>query len=205
MAYFRVDEKVFIPEFKTSGIIKVINPEEKEAIVSYFIGKDENGKPQFKEVNIKFWNISKFRKPLEIKIKYFDETLPKVEKISIGSWIDLRSAENITLKQFEFKLIPLGVAMELPKGYEANVVPRSSTYKNFGIIQTNSFAVIDPDYCGNNDQWFMPVIALKDTEIKKGDRIAQFRINKIMPRIRLIEVKELDNEDRSGIGSTGIK
>jgi len=92
MAYFRVDEKVYLPELKQSGIIKVINPDEKEATVSYFAGKDEEGKPIFKEANIKFWNISKFKKPLEIKIKYFDETLPKIEKFVIGDWIDLRSS-----------------------------------------------------------------------------------------------------------------
>ncbi len=203
MAYFRVDEKVFIPELKTSGIIKIINPDEKEAIVSYFARKDNQGKPIFEEKAFKFWNISKFKKPLEIKIKYFDETLLKIEKIKIGSWVDLRAAEDVTLKQFEFKLISLGVAMELPRGYEANVVPRSSTYKNFGIIQTNSFAVIDPDYCGDGDMWYYPALALRDTEIKKGDRIAQFRINKIMPKTKFIEVKELNNENRGGIGSTG--
>lgn len=139
----------------------------------------------------------------EIKIKYKDETINRIIKIEQGDWIDLCSAEDIEFKQFDFKLIPLGIAMELPKGYEANVVPRSSTYKNFGIIQTNSFAVIDECYCGDNDFWFFPALALRDTKINKGDRICQFRINKKMQEIKLKEVLFLDNENRGGHGSTG--
>jgi len=144
--------------------------------------------------------------PMHIKIKYFDPTLNKVEKLSIGNWIDLRSAIDIELKQFEFKLIPLGVAMELPSSYyEAHIVPRSSTYKNFGIIQANHQAVIDNSYCGNNDQWYFPAIAMRDTFIKKNDRICQFRIMQVQPDFEIIEVEELTNSDRAGIGSTGIK
>jgi dUTP pyrophosphatase len=142
--------------------------------------------------------------PLQIKIKYFDKSYTHlIEKIAIGDWIDLRAAEDVELKQFEYKLIPLGVAMQLPPGYEANVVPRSSTYKNFGIIQTNHYGVIDESYCGDNDQWHFPALALRDTVIKKGDRIAQFRINKKMPEVEFIEVEMLGNHDRGGIGSTG--
>ncbi|NCQ51336.1 deoxyuridine 5'-triphosphate nucleotidohydrolase [archaeon] len=141
--------------------------------------------------------------PLEIKIKYFDETLEKISKIDIGDWIDLRSAIDIELKAGDFKLIPLGIAMKLPTGYEANTVPRSSTFKNWGIIQTNSFSVIDESYCGNNDQWFYPVYATRDTLINKNDRICQFRINKKQPSIIFTEVKDLKNEDRGGFGSTG--
>lgn len=140
-----------------------------------------------------------------IKVKYFNDKLEKINKISIGDWIDLRSATTIKLKKGEFKLIPLGVAMELPKGYEANIVPRSSTYKNFKIVQTNHFAVIDESYCGDNDQWFYPVIALEDTVIKFNDRICQFRINKKMEEIEIQQVETLGNDDRGGIGSTGIK
>lgn len=100
-----------------------------------------------------------------IKIKYFTDKIEKLAYIGGKSdWVDLRSAEDVTLKKGEFKLIPLGIAMELPKGYEAHVVPRSSTYKNFGVIQTNHMGVIDETYCGDNDQWFMPVIAMRDTE-----------------------------------------
>jgi dUTP pyrophosphatase len=205
MAYFKVDEKVFLKELKTSGIIKVINPEEKEAIVSYFTGKDQEGKPIFEEKAFKFWNISKFKKPLEIKIKYFDESLPKLEKFVIGDWIDLRASEDISLKQFEFGKLNFGIATELPKGYEAHIAPRGSTFKNFGIIQTNSVGVVDESFCGNNDQWFAPILAMRDTEIKKGDRICQFRIIRKMPKTKLIEVTELNNADRGGHGSTGIK
>ena len=138
-----------------------------------------------------------------IKIKYFTNKINKIQKIDKGDWIDLRSAETIELKAGEFKLIPLGVAMELPKGYEAHIVPRSSTYKNFGIIQTNHQAVIDESYCGDNDQWFYPAYALRDTIININDRICQFRIIKKQPTIIFNEVDSLNNINRGGIGSTG--
>ena len=139
-----------------------------------------------------------------IKIKYFTDKIEKLAYIGGKSdWVDLRSAEDVTLKKGEFKLIPLGIAMELPKGYEAHVVPRSSTYKNFGVIQTNHMGVIDETYCGDNDQWFMPVIAMRDTEIHVNDRICQFRIMEHQPKIIFEETEKLDNEDRGGIGSTG--
>lgn len=138
-----------------------------------------------------------------IKIKYFDNEIDKIEKINKGDWVDLRSAETVQLKKGEFHLIPLGVGMKLPNGYEANIVPRSSTYKNFKILQTNSFAVIDNSYSGDNDQWMLPVVALDDTIIHKNDRICQFRINKIQPEIEFVEVEHLDDTDRGGIGSTG--
>lgn len=139
-----------------------------------------------------------------IKIKYFDNEIDKIEKINIGDWIDLRSAETVQLKKDEFHLVPLGVGMKLPDGYEANIVPRSSTYKNFKVLQTNSFAVIDNSYSGDNDQWLYPVIAMEDTTINKNDRICQFRINKTQPMIEFEEVEHLDNVNRGGIGSTGI-
>lgn len=142
---------------------------------------------------------------MQIKIKYFNKDLEKIRKITQGDWIDLRSSINCSLKAGEFKLIPLGIAMELPKGYEANVVLRSSTFKNFGIIQTNHMGVIDESYKGDNDQWFAPVYALRDTEIKLNDRICQFRIQKKMPEIEFIEVETLTNKDRGGHGSTGVK
>lgn len=139
----------------------------------------------------------------QIKVKYFDKEIEKIEKIAIGDWIDLRAAATIELSQFEYKLIPLGIGMKLPAGYEANVVPRSSTFKNFGILQTNSYAVIDESYCGNDDQWFFPALAMRDTVIQKGDRICQFRINKKMEQIEIMEVEELDEVSRGGLGSTG--
>ena len=137
-----------------------------------------------------------------IKIKYFAD-IPKLEKIDKGDWIDLRAAETVELKAGEFKLIPLGIGTILPTGYEAHIVPRSSTYKNFKIIQPNHQAVIDESYCGENDQWFYPVIALQDTVINFGDRICQFRLMKKQPAIAFEEVKHLSNTDRGGFGSTG--
>lgn len=139
-----------------------------------------------------------------IKIKYFTDKIEKLTYIDGKSdWIDLRAAEDVVLKKGEFKLIPLGVAMELPKGYEAHVVPRSSTFKNFGIIQTNHQGVIDCSYCGDNDQWFMPVYAVRDTQIHVNDRICQFRIMENQPKIMFDEVEALENTDRGGHGSTG--
>jgi len=147
---------------------------------------------------------------LEIKVKYFDSKVKRLEKISKGDWIDLRAGCDVIMKPGDFKLIPLGVAMELPKGYEAQIVPRSSTFKNYGIIQTNSQGVIDNSYCGDNDQWFMPSYCLvarhgDKTLIKKNDRICQFRIIESQPVIKIREVDFLDNEDRGGHGSTGVK
>ncbi len=144
-----------------------------------------------------------FGKVKKIKIKYFNDKIEKIRKLKIGDWVDLRAAEIVALKKDEFKLIPLGVAMKLPKGYEAHVVPRSSTFKNFGIIQTNHMGVIDEFYCGDNDQWFFPAYALRDTIINGGDRICQFRIMKKMPKIEFKVVKQLKNKDRGGHGSTG--
>ena len=140
-----------------------------------------------------------------IKIKYFTNEIDKIEKIDKGDWIDLRAAKTVELKAGEFKLIPLGVAMQLPENHEAHIVPRSSTYKNFGIIQTNHQAVIDETYCGDNDQWFYPAYALRDTVINVNDRICQFRIMEKQPPVDFEEVEFLGNEDRGGIGSTGVK
>lgn len=139
-----------------------------------------------------------------IKIKYFSDQIEKLTYIENKSdWIDLRCAEEITLAKGEFKLIPLGVAMELPKGYEAHIVPRSSTFKNFGIIQTNHMGVVDCSYCGDNDQWFMPVLAVRDTQIHVNDRVCQFRIMENQPRIEFEEAEHLGDTDRGGFGSTG--
>lgn len=138
-----------------------------------------------------------------IKIKYLTDKIDKIKKIAVGDWIDLRAAEDVVLKAGEYKLISLGVAMQLSKGYEAHIVPRSSTYKNFGIIQTNHQAVIDESYCGDEDVWRYPAYALRDTVIHANDRICQFRIMKKQPVIEFEEVEELGNENRGGIGSTG--
>ncbi|MEA4815911.1 MAG: dUTP diphosphatase [Lachnospiraceae bacterium] len=140
---------------------------------------------------------------MEIKIKYHSNKIEKIKKIEIGNWIDLRAAEDVSLKKGDFKLVSLGVSMELPEGYEAHVVPRSSTFKNWGIIQTNSMGVIDESYKGDGDIWRMPVYAMRDTEIKINDRICQFRIQEKMPEITFVEVENLNNADRNGFGSTG--
>ena len=140
----------------------------------------------------------------QIKIKYFTDKIEKLAYIDGKSdWIDLRASEEVTLKQGEFALVPLGVAMELPTGYEAHIVPRSSTYKNFGVIQANHCGVVDGSYCGDNDMWRMPVIAMRDTQIHVNDRICQFRIMKNQPEILFEEVEHLEGKDRGGFGTTG--
>lgn len=139
-----------------------------------------------------------------IRIKYFSEDIERLRYIDGKSdWIDLRASERTELKSGEFALIPLGVAMELPKGYEAHLVPRSSAFKNYGILQTNSCGVIDGSYCGDEDMWRMPVYATRDTVIEKNDRICQFRIVRNQPEIRFEECERLENADRGGFGSTG--
>lgn len=120
-----------------------------------------------------------------------------------GDWIDLCTKEDVILKAGEFKLIDLGVAMKLPKGYEALVVPRSSTFIKYGIIQTNGIGIIDEAYCGNHDVWKFPALAIRDTEIKSCTRIAQFRIIKHQPDIRFFELENLPDKNRGGFGSTG--
>lgn len=139
-----------------------------------------------------------------IKIKYFDN-IDKIKQKNNSDWIDLRSAIDVELKANEFKLIPLGVGMKLPSGYEAHVVPRSSTFKNFGIIQTNHQGVIDESYCGNNDEWKFPAYALRDTKICKNDRICQFRIVEKQPILIFHKVDILEDADRKGFGSSGVK
>lgn len=139
-----------------------------------------------------------------IKIKYFTDAIEKLRYIDGKSdWIDLRAAAEVPMKAGEFRLIPLGVAMELPKGYEAHVVPRSSTFKNFGILQVNSMGIIDGSYCGDGDQWFFPALAVRDTVIHINDRICQFRIMANQPAIQFDEVAHLEGADRGGFGSTG--
>lgn len=139
-----------------------------------------------------------------INIKYLTDSIDKLTYIDGKSdWIDLRAAEAVDMDPMEFKLIPLGIAMQLPAGYEAHVIPRSSTFKNFGIIQANSMGLIDESYCGDNDQWYFPAIALRKTTIRTNDRICQFRIMKHQPQIEFREVDNLNNESRGGIGSTG--
>jgi dUTP pyrophosphatase len=142
---------------------------------------------------------------MKIRIKYLSKDIDKIEKISVGDLIDLRCAEDTVIKKGELKLIPLGIAMELPKGYEAHVYPRSSTYKKHKILLSNSVGIIDESYCGDNDQWCFPAYATEDTFIEKNTRICQFRIFEHQPTIEFEEVETLGNSDRGGIGSTGTK
>lgn len=139
---------------------------------------------------------------MEIKVRYHADIHP-LEQFANGDWIDLRAAEDVELKAGEYKLISLGVSMKLPYGYEAVVVPRSSTFKHWGIIQTNHMGVIDNSYSGDDDVWKFPAYATKDVLIEKNSRICQFRIQRSMPRLDLITVDKLDDVSRGGFGTTG--
>ena len=140
----------------------------------------------------------------EIKVKYFVDGIDELCAVAGKSdWIDLHAAEEVILQAGEFRLIPLGVAMALPEGYEAHIVPRSSTFKNYGILQTNSMGVVDSSYRGDNDQWRMPVYATRDVTIEKNARICQFRIVRNQPPLTFTRVERLDGPDRGGFGSTG--
>lgn len=143
------------------------------------------------------------RQPLKIKVKYHDGELEHLYRTEKGDWVDLRSRLNIEAKAGEVYYIPLGVSMELPEGYEAYVMPRSSSFKKFGFIQTNSVGLIDESYKGDSDEWLLPVIFVVDGHIKKGDRICQFRIQKKMPEVEFVTVNHLQNKARNGLGSTG--
>ena len=139
-----------------------------------------------------------------LKIRYLSDKIEKLRFIDGKSdWIDLRSAEEVNMKAGEARLISLGIAVQLPKGYEAHVVPRSSTFKNFGLIQTNHMGVIDESYCGDNDQWYFPALAMRDTEIHVNDRICQFRIMEHQPELVFEETEVLTGKDRGGFGTTG--
>lgn len=202
-------------EIKKGMCVKCFNPYEK----NYFL---ETGKVNevdrkyrkffviYKDGNIFSYDAEQaglfdhVKMVVPLKVKYFSEDIEKLRYIDGKSdWIDLRASEDIELKKGEFKLIPLGIAVELPTGYEAHMIPRSSTYKNFHILQTNSMGLIDESYCGDNDQWYFPALAMEDTVIHKNDRICQFRIMKHQPELQIIEVEHLTGADRGGIGSTG--
>lgn len=141
---------------------------------------------------------------VSIKVKYHDDILP-IEMNPNGDWVDLRAAEDVEMKVGDFRLISLGVSMKLPEGYEAHIVPRSSTYRHWGIIQANHMGVVDNSYCGNNDIWKFPAIAIRDTTIYKNERICQFRIVKKQPELVFEEVDQLTDTDRGGFGSSGVK
>lgn len=139
---------------------------------------------------------------VKLRVKYLADITP-ISKFSIGDWVDLRTAKEVHLKAGDYLAIPLGVAMQLPKGFEAIVAPRSSTFEYYGVIQTNGIGVIDERYCGDNDEWHFPVYATKDVVIPKNTRVCQFRLLKHQPSFALIEVLMLGNTDRGSFGSTG--
>lgn len=142
---------------------------------------------------------------MNIKIKYHNPNLEKIVDLPNGDWYDLRAAEHVEMKTGEFRIISLGVSMKLPEGFEAHLVPRSSTFKKWGILQTNSMGVIDNSYCGENDVWGFPALAMRDTIIEEGDRICQFRIMKKMEPIEFVEVDHMQDESRGGFGSSGAR
>lgn len=146
----------------------------------------------------------KWGRNMKIRIKYFAEGLTPVEKLVQGDWIDLRAAEDLEMKAGDFRYIRLGVGMILPEGYEAHVAPRSSTFKNFGILVANSFGIIDNSFCGEEDEWRLPALAMRDTVIRKNDRICQFRIVEKQPELEFETVEHLREESRGGFGSTGV-
>lgn len=137
-----------------------------------------------------------------IFIRYLRD-IKKIERFNVGDWIDLRCGEDVTLKAGEYKMIPLGVAMQLPEGYEALVAPRSSTFRKYGVIMANSMGIMDESYKGDNDEWHFLAYATKDAKIRKNERICQFRIMEHQPLLNFIEKDWFGNPDRGGIGSTG--
>lgn len=139
---------------------------------------------------------------MEVQVKYHADIYP-LEQTKRGDWIDLRAAEDVEMKAGEFKLISLGISMKLPDGYEALVIPRSSTFKTWGIRQTNSVGLIDNSYCGDNDIWMFPAEATRDVLIEKNSRICQFRIQRKMENLRFRTVDKLEDVDRGGFGSSG--
>lgn len=142
---------------------------------------------------------------MKIEVKYHDPELIPLSISDKGDWIDLRAAEDVTITPGGFKLISLGVSMKLPEGYEAVIIPRSSTFKTWGIMQTNHFGLIDNSYCGDDDVWMFPAYAVTWAHIKKNDRICQFRIQKKMDHIEFETVEHLEGVNRGGFGSTGTK
>ena len=143
------------------------------------------------------------RETKEIRVKYLVDGLEELRCVPGSDWVDLRCAEDVTLKAGEFRLIPLGIAVALPEGYEAHVVPRSSTFKNYGLLQANSMGVVDGSYRGDGDQWRWPAYATRDVVIEKNTRLCQFRVVENQPPLTFTRVDRLDAPDRGGFGSTG--
>ena len=142
---------------------------------------------------------------MHIKIKYHNPRLERIRPSALGDWIDLRAAERVELKAGGFYMISLGVSMKLPEEYEAHIAPRSSSFRKWGFLQVNSVGVVDNSYSGNNDIWMLPVYATRDAVVEENDRICQFRIIRRMPPVEFIEVDTMDDPDRGGFGSTGVR
>ena len=142
-----------------------------------------------------------FSKTIVVKYRYSDT--PKISKLEVGDWIDLSVDDDISMGQGEYLILPLGIAMQLPKGYEAHIIPRSSTFGKYGILQANSSGLIDNSFAGDNDWWGFPAYATRNTTVKRGTRICQFRIVKKQPQLKIKEVKFFNSKSRGGFGSTG--
>lgn len=216
MTKFKTGDLVYIPSQKQKGkviaVTKYTPQSYKVEIIKNF--NKETGERITKLMTFKAEELRSYRrrkqrkydsKPLEIKIKYFDKDYPHLQEIAIGDLIDLRSRERIEYKKGDFFMIPLGVAMEIPVGWKADVFPRSSTFKNWGLIQTNSVGKIDQSYSGDEDEWKLPVYATRDGVIEKYDRVCQFELTRKQPKIAFKTVESLNNPNRGGFGSTGTK
>jgi dUTP pyrophosphatase len=142
--------------------------------------------------------------PLTIKIKYRNRDTKRIDMLPNGDWIDLAIDQDVSMMEGDFRLVHLGVAMQLPVGYEAHIIPRSSTYAKYGIIQANSFGLIDNSYRGDDDWWMFPAIAMMETFIERGSRICQFRIVEKQPPLIFREYENFETSSRGGFGSTGI-
>lgn len=212
--FYKIGETVWIKADKVEAEVTELDTKALTATVKVTVDANTH-----LVKTLPLWEITKLRKKavakvkpasttLNVKVRYLtptDETFKPLEMIKQGNWIDLRAAKDMEFEMDEAKLIPLGVAMQLPEGYEAHVVPRSSTLKNFGLIQANHVGVIDNSYSGDNDQWFFSAIATIPTSVKRGDRICQFRLQRVMPKVSFETVETLGNADRGGFGSTGTK
>ena len=139
---------------------------------------------------------------VEIPIHYLPGA-PKLEINERGDWIDLYVYQDTLLNVNDYTYVSLGVSMALPEGYEAIVAPRSSTFKRWGLLQTNSIGVIDNSYRGTDDIWMMPVVATRSVTIPKGTRLCQFRIQEKQPEITFIPQDRLNDVNRGGLGSSG--
>lgn len=207
--FYKTGETIFLHEKKTTGKVVRVIPKDLSIEVLYKKIK-EDGKLETLTETFLLENVDKYRPAkFNVNVKYMDGQDKKLELEKNGDWVDVYTNEETTISQFEQALIPLGFALEIPKGYEAFLAPRSSTFKNHGVIVANSFGIIDNTYCGDEDEWKLSVVALRETTIPKGAKIAQFRLIKSMTdhdgakSIKFNEVDTLDNESRGGFGITG--